>query len=72
MRATTEYTGARPTTMTMAGTVIGMMQTNSSTRRSRGNCNCTRIMVGSRIARMIATVTTASSSELPTPVKTAA
>ena len=60
------------TTITMAGTVIGMMHTNSSTRRSRGNCNCTRIIVGNRITRMITTVTTARRSELPRPVKIAA
>ena len=44
--AITRYTGARPTTSTIAGIVIGSRQTNSSTRRRRGNLSCTSTIVG--------------------------
>ena len=43
--------GMNPTTSTTAGTVIGTMQTNSSTRRSRGYRSAMMIMAGSSTAR---------------------
>ncbi len=65
---TQAYTGASPTTSTMAGMVSGSRQMNSTTRRSHGSRSRTQTTVGTSSTSISRTVSSTRPNEDFIPV----
>ncbi len=61
------YTGASPTTSTIAGIVSGSRQRNSIGRRSHGTRSRTHVIVGTSSTSISATVSTTRYADSFTP-----